>query len=619
MNDNSWQKCTGKNITVVVIDSGISKHSDIANQPLGMHIYEKNKNFVIDENIEDHVGHGTAVYGILSKEISSAKIFMVKLVEQAFELDNKMRLLFALEYIYINVPCNIILIELGISTSDILYENKLKNLCEKLKEKGIIIVNPFHNVGSLSIPARFESVIGVDADIQNRKSDLYTYIEGAPINVYGKGTPERVLWKDNKYGMMQGTSFSAAHIVAVIAKLMEHYSVFNLEKVKSSLKECAHKIIVTSEAEPYPMPQYNIKSAILFPFNKEMHAVIRFSYLLDFEIFGVYTNKYTGQIGRKVKDILDNSDDQTIIKSVNDIDWNNEFDTIILGHCDKLESLSDNMPQAENLILKAIEYNKNIYAFDEEYLNFFIKNGGNSNKYYFPFIESIHIPENFLGKLYCSSVPILAFLGTDARQGKFSLQLLLKERFIHANYKVGHIVTEPTGYLFGCDCVYPFGYKSCVKVKGLDAIKTLNKIIKDIEEKEPDIIFVGSQSGTVPLHHYHASGLMVQQYEFIIGTNPDASILCVNGNIDMEHISKNISYIENVCGTKVIGVSLYPYRKKTLDNKIAFIDYKMNDTDICIYKNQVLSEINIPCFDMTQKEDLDKMFLQIINFFAKSS
>lgn len=276
--------------------------------------------------------------------------------------------------------------------------------------------------------------------------------------------------------------------------------------------------------------------------------------------------------------------------------------------------LSDIFPA--NIIIR-IEYNKNIYAFDQEYLNFFIKNGGNPCKYYYPYVDSVHIPENFLDKLYCSCVPILAFLGTDARQGKFSLQLLLKERFNNAKYKVGHIATEPTGYLFGCDYVYPFGYNSCVKVKGLDAIKTLNKIVKDIEEKEPDIIFVGSQSGTVPMHHYHTSGLMIQQYEFIMGTNPDATILCVNGSIDTKHISENISYIQNICGTKVICVSLYPYRKKTMDAKMSFINCKMSNADICDYKKQVQSQINMPCFDMTQKSDLDEMFLQVLDFFNK--
>lgn len=154
--------------------------------------------------------------------------------------------------------------------------------------------------------------------------------------------------------------------------------------------------------------------------------------------------------------------------------------------------LSDIFPA--NIIIR-IEYNKNIYAFDQEYLNFFIKNGGNPCKYYYPYVDSVHIPENFLDKLYCSYVPILAFLGTDARQGKFSLQLLLKEQFNNAKYKVGHIATEPTGYLFGFDYVYPFGYNSCVKVKGLDAIKTLNKIVKDIEERKQILYSLEANQG----------------------------------------------------------------------------------------------------------------------------
>lgn len=43
---------------------------------------------------------------------------------------------------------------------------------------------------------------------------------------------------------------------------------------------------------------FKIKKAALFPFNKEMHSILRFEDKLDFEITDVYDTKYSLRVGK---------------------------------------------------------------------------------------------------------------------------------------------------------------------------------------------------------------------------------------------------------------------------------------------------------------------------------
>ena len=83
--------------------------------------------------------------------------------------------------------------------------------------------------------------------------------------------------------------------------------------------------------------------------------------------------------------------------------------------------------------------------------------------------------------------------GTGSQQGKFSLQLKLRNKFIQGGYKVGQLGTEPSSLLFGIDEVFPSGYGSVVNLSEEEIISRVNSQMHSIEEKNPDIILVGTQ------------------------------------------------------------------------------------------------------------------------------
>ena len=87
------------------------------------------------------------------------------------------------------------------------------------------------------------------------------------------------------------------------------------------------------------MPCYTLEKydkAAIFPFNKEMHSLMRFRQLLHVNITDVYDVKYSARVNASINSLLNiNSGQDFIIKNIEYIDWNS-FDTLILGHTDEL-------------------------------------------------------------------------------------------------------------------------------------------------------------------------------------------------------------------------------------------------------------------------------------------
>ena len=71
-----------------------------------------------------------------------------------------------------------------------------------------------------------------------------------------------------------------------------------------------------------------------FPFNKEMHALARFSNYLDFNIKGICDYRYSGLIGASVNSLLGITNTRFIIEDIQKVDFGT-VDTLILGHMAK--------------------------------------------------------------------------------------------------------------------------------------------------------------------------------------------------------------------------------------------------------------------------------------------
>ncbi len=535
-------------VKILIIDSGVwVEHPDLKNEDIKGMLWIDGE---MRSEIYDNFGHGTAVYGIIRNACSFAEIINIKLnnIENGVEYSELVKLL---KYIYLNIEVDIINLSIGLEDSECLKD--LYPICQCLYEKGIVILSAFSNEGCISYPAAFDNVIGVCSDMRCWKNDIFYYVDNDIMNLCAKGGKQRLFWHQPDYIIGQGNSFACAHATVQAAKFMaEGKKTFKniIQSFKNISKQCYHLYDRNRKEEC----QFKIESAVLFPFSKEMHSLLRYHKMLPFTIKAVYDVKYSVTVGYTTQQCMDDKKVLNItIRNIKDINWD-EFDTLVLGHMDELSALLDKKDLKEIIIKEALDKGKQVFSFDDlsEYVD------RNSNKIYFPIINQNNVPPNILGMLYHITKPIVGVFGTSSRQGKFTLQLKLREILVKQGYKVGQIGTEPSSLLFGFDYCYPMGYNSSVYIHEYDVVRYINHIINKLCVQDFEIILVGSQSGTIPFNTDNILQFTIPQQIFLTATQPDCVVLCVNPFDEISYIRRTILYIESSIDTKVISIVVFP-------------------------------------------------------------
>src|SRR5699024_2943859 len=132
----------------------------------------------------------------------------------------------------------------------------------------------------------------------------------------------------NKTFSVSGTSFACAIMTSKVANLLQAEKV-DYTNILSKLEEDAYRIIPKQEyKEISPVPSIN--KAVVFPFNKEMNALLSNQDLLDFEIMEVYDPVQLGNVGRKVSNLLLGSlNKDFVVKDILKSNWDSDFDTVV--------------------------------------------------------------------------------------------------------------------------------------------------------------------------------------------------------------------------------------------------------------------------------------------------
>lgn len=221
-----------------------------------------------------------------------------------------------------------------------------------------------------------------------------------------------------------------------------------------------------------------------------------------------------------------------------------------------------------------------------------------------PHVGIDNVPHRF-GKLYCTGKPVLLFAGTGSRQGKFSLQLEMRDRFIKNGYCVGQIGTEPSSLLFGMDEVFPSGYGGNISLSAEDTISLLNLQIHNLEEKNPDIILVGTQSHILQYNMGNLAFYPLLNYYTLLASDPDGIILCVNYGDPFEYIKRCIGFLENFIDSKVLAIVVFPIEKdrewKIISQRKETLDKSKLDEYIELLK----CEIRISVYTLSDQQHID--------------
>ena len=597
---------------VVIIDTGVEKeHSRLASQDIDcIRVSNNIDGFFVEELIDgdDDVGHGTAVCDIIKSHCKDISILVIKVFDKELNADESL-ITDALNYIYHNISCRIINMSLGISVAGY----ALESVCCKLNDKGIILIAAFDNDGSIAYPAAFKSVVGVTSCNYCTRNSDFIIVNDIRVDIGAKGGLQKVAWIGNSVSIGVGDSYACAHISGICANLISHKQVIGKEQFLKELKMSqrgSENVPIDSISTIKARESVSKYSRVaLFPFNKEMHSLIRFADMLSFNIVKIYDVKYSPNIGRSAENILNLSvQSKTIVENVNIINWN-EFDTLIIGHT---HNLLNNIIKSDSilhlLLSQAEALGKNVFSFDQ-----FPKSFENVPGFVSPPIYQNYAPIPF-GKLYHIAKPILAVFGTSSQQGKFSLQLTLRRNLLHYGYKVGQLGTEPTSFLFGMDECVHFGYDSDLKPVGFEFVSLVNSLLNNISSKDTDIILTGGQSATLLTNEGNLAYYPVQQINFLLGTLPDAVILVVNPDDDDRIIGNTISFIESCVATKVIAIVVFPMVKNP--SNINLLKTHITEVAYRNLKEALHSKYGLDVFVLDDKNEMGQLTDLIIEYFG---
>lgn len=511
-------------------------------------------------NCEDHDGHGTAVTCILEKQVADSAIVMIKIDADSIDRYGFSRWLCgALEYIYEKEEFDIINLSCGFTQCDKLKE--LSECCQKLRQKGTLLVSAYSNDGIMTYPACLDSVIGIDQADRYVKLNQYDYIDSV-VNIRSA----LVHWKLPKiknYKDAVGNSFNTPYFTGIIAKMLK--SGVSPEQVIDRLKSGAVSVYSdgTETDDNVNDCLLSIHKAIAFPFNKEVSVLARNEDILHYEILGYYDEPKLGKVGQPIGKLLNCGNNKAVL-DFNKLIWNDDFDTVILGHCHVLCKLTGR-DIIKEIIEKCLKTNKNLYLFDELDDSDFGRAKEQFSLHHLWIkrpqkITSVHTERG--GKLYDIACPVVCVAGTDSNQGKFTVQLALRRYISDSGYRVMNLGTEPSSELLGLEGMYTLGYSATMPYSGWKNIIAVNQTLHNIEKRSPEMIITGSQARTVPYKAAAFSGYPIKQYEFIMGCAPDAYVLCINVDDNYDTIKRTIHYLESIFPSKVIHLCVNDIEKK---------------------------------------------------------
>lgn len=584
-----------KNIVIAILDSGLDlKCTDHIVGGVQISI-SKDYQIQLSNDFDDKFGHGTAIYHILNDSCPNIYFYIVKIFDNEF-LEDSTLLLEALKHM-LSVDCDFIIISSGTYVIDDVEE--FTEIIENLTQQNKIIVSAFSNDGGLSYPAAHQNVIGVDVS-KDIPANTICIVKNSPIQLILPDKKYRLKWLNGNKVIVQGSSFAAAVVLADFVNVYEKTRTKNVEFLLENINK-SKKVIYcdTFPLKALLQPSFfeYIKSlrVVIFPFSKEVSVLAANEHLVSAADIEYYDVRSSGKVGIDIQKLIYHGKNDKKIRDVNDLYDKDDYDLIVCGHCEVLNHLTSKNWTLELLNL-AITKNKHFISFDS--LSEF-----NSQQIFSPPLLEKYNDMNF-GKMWHINAPVLGVFGTSSSQGKFTLQLKLREKFIEDKYKIIQVSTEPSGNLFGIEYICPIGYNASVKLKGTDAILFYNSIMHLCDETAPDIIMFGSQSSTIAANLYDIRYNASYQLDVLLGYNPDAVVLVVNRFDGIDYIRKTIRFIESASQANVVCIVV-----SFLENP----DGLHQDNNTPIFAELLCKEFKIPTFFSS---DIDKIYKTIIEFFG---
>ncbi len=617
---------TGRGVKVAVVDSGIvpdhPKVGPVAGG-VGLAMGPDGTIRYSDDHV-DGAGHGTACAGIIRRKAPEAELYSVRIFDESLQADSRL-LIAAIEWA---LAQGMDLINLSLGTTEVTYRDALERMCRQAADQGVLLIAAEHEEGRESYPAHLPPVIGVGAG-KVRGLYAYHYRRGETIECIARGDSQRLCWLEPPEIMTAGTSFAAPHLTGLVALIREAHPKADLESVRQLLHlhapptaRSVPKSIVPSEAEE---SFAWIQKAALYPYNKEMHALMRGRDLLGFEIVGIgdpigkgLTGQDAGQalglppVGFQVAPRL-----AVALQGA---------DTLILGYVDELGRIrkKDVLREAVQLALDQGVHVFSLLALPREgYADLYEQAAAKGLRLYYPALSAKDAQQTLAsaGEYPQVDVPVVAVLGTSSQQGKFTLQLALRRRLLERGYRVGQLGTEHHAALFGMDCAFPMGYAASIEMPLDYYAPYLDAKMRQINQRKcPHIILVGSQSGTVPYNVSEPTTHTLSTVAFLMGVKPDACLLVVNSIDTDDYIQDTIDGIRAMCHAPTLLLAMSDKEKHVREayGRTAIKPRPMRTEDRRRKLRHLEQTFKRPALSIASQADVHKAVEVVIDYFAEN-
>ena len=231
--DPDLSTATGAGVRVALIDSGINaQHSHVGFLTGGIALSVTVEGTVEeDSDYTDHIGHGTALAGILRAKAPRVELYAVKIFTD--RLAASITILEAALGWAIVQRMNIINLSLGTANAD--HRERLREIVARANAAGTLLVASSPPGRMDVFPAALPDVIGVAGD-DNCGWSEYRYVAGDPIPFRAHPCP-RSLPGPAQARNFRGHSFASAHVSALLALLMERCPNLTVSEAQEYLKQ----------------------------------------------------------------------------------------------------------------------------------------------------------------------------------------------------------------------------------------------------------------------------------------------------------------------------------------------------------------------------------------------
>ncbi len=231
----------GLGTIVAVIDTGV----DLEHPALQGHLTQganmlnplASPEDIPDGLVNDGVGHGTMVAGIVAEYAPGAQIMPIRVLN-GDGMGTIMTVVKGIEYA-IHHGANVINLSLGTNT----YSDALEDAIEDAHNAGVVVVGAAGNNGSqiAHYPASLPNVISVAAvDQYNVKAPWSNY--GSSVCVCAPGVGIRSTYWNGGYANWSGTSFAAPFVAAEAADILSNSSDMSANDVTNRICDTANGI-----------------------------------------------------------------------------------------------------------------------------------------------------------------------------------------------------------------------------------------------------------------------------------------------------------------------------------------------------------------------------------------